>query len=99
VGDRLYVSGMLGNTPETAGDARAQAREMFARIGRTLTAAGYAWTDVVDGIAYITDAKAFPALNEAYREVFSGDFPARATVVTGLVAADGLVEVMFVAAK
>ena len=49
VGNRLYLSGMLGNTPETAGDARAQARETFARIGRTLNAAGFGWTDVVDG--------------------------------------------------
>jgi reactive intermediate/imine deaminase len=99
VGNRLYLSGMLGNTEGNRGDARAQAREMFARIGRTLTAAGFAWTDVVDGIAYITDAAHFPALNEAYREVFKGDFPTRATVVTGLVAPDAVVEVMFVAAK
>jgi enamine deaminase RidA (YjgF/YER057c/UK114 family) len=99
VGDRLYLSGMLGNTPETAGDARAQARETFARIGRTLEAAGFAWTDVVDGIVYLTDARSFPALNEAYREVFKADFPARATVLTGLVAAEGLVEIMFTAAK
>jgi enamine deaminase RidA (YjgF/YER057c/UK114 family) len=99
VGNRLYVSGMLGNTPETAGDARAQARETFVRIGRTLEAAGFAWTDVVDGIVYLTDAAAFPALNEAYREVFKADFPARATVLSGLVAPDGLVEIMFVASK
>ena len=99
VGNRLYVSGMLGNTDANAGDARAQAREMFTRIGRTLAAAGYDWADVVDGIAYITDAAHFPALNEAYREVFKGDFPTRATVVTGLVSPGAVVEVMFAAAK
>lgn len=98
-GSRLFVSGMLGNTDTTSGDARAQAREMFARIGRTLAAAGYGWPDVVDGIAYITDAAHFPALNDAYREVFKGDFPARATVLTGLLSPGAVVEVMFVAAK
>jgi reactive intermediate/imine deaminase len=99
VGDRLYLAGMLGNTESTRGDARAQARETFARIGRTLTAAGYGWGDVVDGVVYLTDAKDFPALNEAYREVFTRDFPTRATVLTGLVAPDGVVEIMFVASK
>jgi 2-iminobutanoate/2-iminopropanoate deaminase len=99
VGNRLYVSGMLGNTEATRGDAKAQTKETFARIGRTLTAAGFGWGDVVDGVVYITDPAHFPALNEGYREVFTRDFPTRATVVTGLVAPDGLVEIMFVASK
>jgi enamine deaminase RidA (YjgF/YER057c/UK114 family) len=99
VGNRLYVSGILGNTPTNKGDMEAQTVEMMARIGRTLKAAGYDWTDVVDGIAYITDVKNFDAMNRAYRTVFTKDFPARATVRTGLVGADGLVEIMFVAAK
>lgn len=98
-GNRLYVSGILGNTPQTKGDMKAQTVEALARIGRTLTAAGYAWTDVVDGIVYITDTSQFAAMNEGYRTVFSKDFPARATVGTGLVNADGLVEIMFVASK
>jgi reactive intermediate/imine deaminase len=98
-GDRLYVSGMLGNTEANRGNALAQTRATFARIGRTLTAAGFGWGDVVDGVVYLTDATHFPALNEAYREVFSRDFPTRATVITGLVAPDGLVEIMFVASK
>ena len=98
-GDRLYLSGMLGNTESNRGDARAQARETFTRIGRTLAAAGFGWADVVDGVVYLTDGRDFPALNEAYREVFTRDFPTRATVLTGLVAPDGLVEIMFVASK
>ncbi len=99
VGNRLYLSGMLGNTAETKGDVEAQTREALARLGRTLTAAGYDWKDVVDGIVYLTDVKNFDGMNRAYRTIFSKDFPARATVRTGLVNADGLVEIMFVAAK
>jgi 2-iminobutanoate/2-iminopropanoate deaminase len=99
VGNRLYVSGILGNTPETKGDMTAQTKEVLARVGRTLTAAGFGWGDVVDGIVYITDISKFNAMNDGYRTVFTKDYPARATVGTGLVNADGLVEIMFVASK
>jgi reactive intermediate/imine deaminase len=98
-GNKLYVSGILGNTPETKGNTEAQTVELMARIGRTLKAAGYDWSNVVDGIVYITDVKNFDAMNKGYRTIFTKDFPARATVRTGLVNADGLVEIMFVAAK
>ena len=99
VGNRLYVSGILGNTAHNKGNTEAQTVEILARVGRTLKAAGFDWTDVVDGIVYITDVANFEAMNKGYRTIFSKDFPARATVRTGLVNADGLVEIMFVAAK
>ncbi|HXG89905.1 MAG TPA: RidA family protein [Vicinamibacterales bacterium] len=99
VGNRLYVSGILGNNAENKGNMEAQTVEMMARIGRTLKAAGYDWAHVVDGIVYITDVKDFDAMNRGYRTIFTKDFPARATVRTGLVNADGLVEIMFVAVK
>jgi reactive intermediate/imine deaminase len=98
-GNKLYVSGILGNTAQNKGNMEAQTTELLARVGRTLTAAGYDWSNVVDGIVYITDVANFDAMNKAYRTVFSKDFPARATVRAGLVNADGLVEIMFVAAK
>ena len=98
VGNRLYVSGILGNTAETKGNMEGQTKEALARIGRTLTAAGYGWGDLVDGIVYITDTAQFDAMNAGYRSVIK-ELPARATVKAGLVAADGLVEIMFVASK
>jgi reactive intermediate/imine deaminase len=99
VGNRLYVSGILGNNADNKGNAEAQTVEIMNRVGRTLKAAGYDWTNVVDGIVYITDVKNFDAMNRGYRTIFTKDFPARATVRTGLVNNDGLVEIMFVAAK
>jgi 2-iminobutanoate/2-iminopropanoate deaminase len=96
-GNRLYLSGMLGNTPETEGDVAAQTRETLARIGRTLSAAGAQPADVVDGLVYLTDPAAFPPMNQEYRAFFGKDFPARATVVAPLVAPDGLVEIMVTA--
>ena len=77
----------------------AQTKELMARVGRTLTAGGFGWEDLVDGIVYITDIANFNAMNTGYRSVISKDFPARATVKSGLVGADGLVEIMFVASK
>jgi len=38
-------------------------------------------------------------MNEAWREMFGPDLPARATVRTDLVVPDGLVEIMVVAVK
>jgi reactive intermediate/imine deaminase len=98
VGKRLYVSGMLGNTPDTKGNMEAQTKETLARIGRTLQAAGFGWEDLVDGIVYITDTAPFDAMNRGYSSVVKA-LPARATVKAGLVNADGLVEIMFVASK
>lgn len=99
VGNRLYVSGVLGNTADNKGDTTAQTRETLTRVGRTLKAAGYDWSHVVDGVVYITDVSNFAAMNAGYRTIFTKDFPARATVKTGLVAPDGLVEIMFTAVK
>jgi enamine deaminase RidA (YjgF/YER057c/UK114 family) len=99
VGNRLYLSGLLGNTADNKGDATAQTREILARAGRTLKAAGFGWEHVVDGVVYITDVGQFAAMNAGYRSQFTKDFPARATVRTGLVSPDGLVEIMFTAVK
>jgi reactive intermediate/imine deaminase len=99
VGKRLYVSGVLGNTAANKGDVKAQTAELLVRAGRTLKAAGYDWSNVVDGVVYLTDMGKFQDMNAAYREVFQKDFPARATVGTGLMGADRLVEIMFTAAK
>jgi reactive intermediate/imine deaminase len=96
-GQHLFVSGMLGNSPETAGDVAAQTRATLSRIGATLRDAGSSRADVVDALVYITDAASFGPMNGEYRAFFGADFPARATVVTPLVAADGLVEIMVTA--
>jgi aminoacrylate peracid reductase len=99
VGSRLFVSGMLGNAADNKADTTAQTRELLTRVDRTLKIAGYGWEDVVDGVVYITETNNFTAMNAGYRETFKKDFPARATVRTGLVAPDGLVEIMFTAVR
>lgn len=99
VGNRLYVSGLLGNTSTNKGDVKAQTTELLTRAGRTLKAAGFDWAHVVDAVVYLPDMTKFADMNAAYREVFAKDFPARATVGTGLMGADAGVEIMFTAVK
>lgn len=99
VGNTLYLAGLLGNNATNKGDMEAQTKETLARVGRTLTAAGFGWNDLVDGTVWITDLAGFNAMNAGYRSVITKDFPARATVKSGLVGNDGMVEIMFIAAK
>ena len=99
VGNRLYLSGMLGNTDSNKGDAAAQTRETMARLGRTLKAAGFEWDDVVDGVVYLPNVRDFAAMNESYRPFFRLAFPARTTVDAGLVSPDSLVEIMLTAVR
>jgi 2-iminobutanoate/2-iminopropanoate deaminase len=99
VGNRLYLAGLTGNTATNKGDVKAQTAEVLARAGRTLKAAGFDWSHVVDGVVYLPDMSKFPDMNAAYRDVFAKDFPARATVGTGLMGADATVEIMFTAVK
>jgi reactive intermediate/imine deaminase len=99
VGNRLYLAGITGNTAINKGDAKAQTAEALGRIGRTLKAAGFDWSNVVDGVVFLPDMTKFQDMNATYRETFSKDFPARATVGTGLMGADAAVEIMFTAVK
>ena len=98
-GNRLYLSGILGNTPANKGDVKGQAAETMARIGRTLKAAGFDWSHLVEGMVYLPDLTKFADMNVSYREPIGKDFPARATVGAGLMNADGAVEIMFTAVK
>ena len=99
VGNRLYVAGILGNNATNKGNAEAQTAEAMTRIERTMKAAGFSFADLADAVVYITDVSYFQAMNNAYRAAIGKDFPARATVKTGLVGQEGLVEIMFVASK
>lgn len=98
-GNRVYVSGMLGNTGDNNGDAAKQTAETLARIRQALQAAGCTPADVVDAVVYLTDVKNFAAMNDAYRPFFENGFPARTTIGAGLVVPDGLVEIMVTAER
>jgi reactive intermediate/imine deaminase len=96
-GRRLYLSGALGNTPETAGNVEAQTRETLVRLGRTLEAAGATPADVVESTVYLKDVSSFGAMNGPYGAFFNGRYPARTTIGAPLIVDDGLVEIMMTA--
>lgn len=98
-GNRFYLSGVLGNTDANVGDVAAQTRETLTRIQRTLTAQGLTFANVVDTTVYLTDLSHFAAMNAVYREFFPTAPPARATVGTGLVSPNGLVELVMTAVR
>jgi 2-iminobutanoate/2-iminopropanoate deaminase len=98
VGNTLYLAGMLASSPENKGDIKAQTAATLDRIDAALKAAGYDWSNVVDGLVYLTDMFKFQDMNAVYRERFPKDPPARATIGVGL-GGEALVEIMFTAVK
>jgi reactive intermediate/imine deaminase len=96
-GQRIYLSGALGNTPETKGNVAAQTRETLARLRATLDAAGASPADAVEAVVFLKDVSSFGAMNDQYRAFFGGNYPTRTTVGTPLVVDDGLVEIMLTA--
>jgi reactive intermediate/imine deaminase len=100
-GERLYLSGMVGRGPDgyAAGDVKAQTQQTLDNLRATLKAAGLDFANVVDTTVYLTDSRNFGAMNEIYKQILPGGFPARATVVTPLMSPQALVEIMMVAAK
>ena len=89
----------LDITSPIRSNTAAQTKETLARVRSALSAAGYTPADVVDSMVYLTDLSTFAEMNGEYRAFFGKDFPARTTVQSGLVAADGLVEIMMTAVK
>jgi enamine deaminase RidA (YjgF/YER057c/UK114 family) len=99
VGNRLFVSGMIGSTESNSGDAATQTRQSLDRIGEAMKAAGFAWSDVVDQIVYVTGADHHRAVDQASHAVFGNSTSARTTIVTELVIPPPLVEIMLVAVR
>jgi 2-iminobutanoate/2-iminopropanoate deaminase len=99
VGNRLFVSGTLGQTDANRGDAGGQTREVLKKIGVLLEHAGFGWKDVVDAVVYLPSLDDFAAMNGAYRDSVPSPYPARATIQAGLVAPGALVEIMVTAAR
>ncbi len=98
-GDRIFLSGVLGNTDANVGDITAQTRETLTRIQRTLASEDLTFANIVDTTVYLTDLSHFAEMNAVYREFFPSAPPARATVGTGLVSRNALVELVMTAVR
>jgi 2-iminobutanoate/2-iminopropanoate deaminase len=96
-GRAVYLSGMLGFDDGNKTDPGAQTRATLAKLGRSLAEAGASTAHVVEAIVYVTDRKFLPDVDREYAAFFGSHAPARTNIVCGLVAPDGLVEIMLTA--
>jgi 2-iminobutanoate/2-iminopropanoate deaminase len=98
VGNRFFSSGIQGLTDATRGNANAQTREALSRIGLALKAGGFGWEHVVDTWVLLSDTRDYADVTDAYRQVFSQDFPA-STFVGEQPLGRGLVQIQVMAVK
>jgi enamine deaminase RidA (YjgF/YER057c/UK114 family) len=100
VGPRLFLSGMLGVLPGNASDVTGQTTETLNRLQRTMTAAGFGWSDALDAVVYVTDVALAPEVMKVLASRVAGHLmPAGAVVGAGLVSPEGRVEIMLTAGK
>jgi 2-iminobutanoate/2-iminopropanoate deaminase len=88
----IYVSGTLGS----AGDIKAQTRQVLDNIAATLKTAGSTLANAASVTVYLKNQSDFAAMNEVYRTYWTKDPPARTTVMLPLLN-EGLVEIAVVA--
>lgn len=101
-GDYVYTSGHGGyRRPdgEELEGIEAQTRQCFKGLEEALKAFEAGFEDVVKVNVYLARAEDFREMNKVYGSVFTGDHPARTTVVSDLVSPKMLVEIECVAYK
>ena len=72
-------------------------RATLAKLGRSLAEAGASPAHVVEAIVYVTDRGLLADVDREYAAFFGSHAPARTNIVCGLMAPDGLVEIMLTA--
>jgi 2-iminobutanoate/2-iminopropanoate deaminase len=92
-GDLLFVSGVVPVDERGAvvggGDVVAQARQVFANMGRVLDAAGASFADVVKVTIFLTDVDDRPLINPVRQDVFGEARPASTLVEVSRLAVPG----------
>jgi 2-iminobutanoate/2-iminopropanoate deaminase len=80
-GDHIYVSGMMGLRDDFSdvveGGIGPETKQAFRHVERILEACDATLADVVKVGVYMPDLEDWPAMNEAYLEVFGAHTPAR----------------------
>jgi reactive intermediate/imine deaminase len=101
-GNLIFVSGVVPVDADGAlvggDDVVAQARQVFATIGRILAEAGAGFQDVVKVTVFLTDVDDRPAINPVRQQVFGSSRPASTLVeIARLAIAGAKIEVEAVA--
>jgi 2-iminobutanoate/2-iminopropanoate deaminase len=100
-GDHIYISGTVGidvSTGSVAGTTiQEQTRQALANCGEILRAGGAGLADVVEVGVLLAAPEDFAGMNEAYREVFADQPPARYVAKLGAVIPGILVSIRMTA--
>ena len=99
----VFLAGQIGDASGSHGPVpggiEAETRQMLENVGALLRAVGLDYGDVVRCTVYIVDIGEFYTMNQVYREYFTGDLPARATVQVGGLAVGARIEIEVTAAR
>ena len=101
-GDYIFLSGSVGAVDDDGKELKTvaeQTAQCFENIKKTLAAAGASLEDLVKVTVYLCAAKEFGNMNKVYRQYFKPPYPARATVIGGLVLPSMLLEIESIAYK
>ncbi len=94
----LFVSGQIGTENGRMREGvYEQAKQAIANIFKILAAAGASGDQLVKLTVFLRNIDDFEELNRAYRECFSGEFPARSTLGVAGLPGGALVEIEAVA--
>jgi 2-iminobutanoate/2-iminopropanoate deaminase len=99
----VFLAGQVGDAPgghgAVPGGIEAETRAMLDNVGRLLRAVDLDYGDVVRCTVYLRDFDDFAAMTAVYREYFTTEPPARATVGVTALAEDFRVEIEVTAAR
>jgi 2-iminobutanoate/2-iminopropanoate deaminase len=99
-GGLVYVSGMLPTDAKgvlVQGDITAQTRQVFDNLRGVLTQAGSSLNNVVSTTVMLQNAADFAAMDKFYATQFTGEPPARTTVMGDMVRPGALLEIQVTA--
>ena len=100
-GDFLFLSGQIGEIPETAklaeGGIQAESRQTLTNVKRVLESNGASLGDIVKCTVFLADIAEWPAFNTVYREFFRKPFPARSALAASGLAMGARVELECIA--
>ncbi len=100
-GDLVFCAGQIGVDPKTGEFAgtglEEQAVQVLRNLSAVLEAAGSDLDNVVKTTVFLADMNDFNAMNEIYRNHFSGDFPARSTVQVARLPRNARIEIEAIA--
>jgi 2-iminobutanoate/2-iminopropanoate deaminase len=97
----IFISGQIGRDADgnVPPDFAAQTRLAIESLRDRLEAAGASLSSVVKTTVFLTRQSDFAAMNEIYSSYFQQPWPARSTVVTGMVRPELLFEIDAIAAR